>query len=138
MACGFFFLWKVFGTRGSIRQEHEFRTMTDQEKKLHRAKLLIEIEDAERDLAFSQDQAIALAERLEKIADKLRGNAELQPNPLDFSPEGDVANRLTPDQISEFPVLQMVAAVVEELKRSRQTVLNLRKRMDKLTAAAIF
>lgn len=76
--------------------------MTEQEKKLHRARLLVEIEDAERDAAFSRDQASAVAESLERIADKLRHNAELQPSPQDFTADGDVANRLNPNKLPAF------------------------------------
>jgi hypothetical protein len=112
--------------------------MTEQERKLHRAKLLVEIEDAERDFVFSQDQAIAVAEALEGIAEKLRRNAELQPSPTDFTAEGDVVNRLSPDQIAEFPRQQSVSALIEELKKSRQSVFNLRKRRERLTVPAVF
>ena len=52
------------------------RMMTLEEKRLHRAKLLLETEDAESDLSYSRDRAIALANGLEEIASVLRRNAE--------------------------------------------------------------
>lgn len=72
--------------------------MTDQEKKLHRAKLQVEIEDAESDLAFLRDQAIGASEVFERIARTIRHNAELEPSTADFTGDGDIQNRLTPSK----------------------------------------
>jgi hypothetical protein len=102
--------------------------MPEFEKKLHRGTMLAEIEDADSELACLRDQAIGMAERLEEIAGSLRRNARLEPSPSDFMAEGDIDNRLTPDQIAKFETPQSVSHVIEELKNARQELVNLRKR----------
>lgn len=106
--------------------------MTDYEKKLHRAKLQVEIEDAESDLAFLQDEAIGVSEALEDIVRTIRHNAELEPSPADFTADGDVQNRLTPEQIASFASAGSIASMIENLKKARQAVFNLRERKRKL------
>jgi hypothetical protein len=102
--------------------------MTTDEKRLHRAKLLIEIEDSGSDLAYSRDNAIALAGRLEEIASVLRRNAELDPSAADFTSDADVANRLNPTQLATMRNWEAVTGAIQEMKIARQTVFNLRKR----------
>lgn len=106
--------------------------MTLEEKRLHRAKLLIELEDAESDLSYARDSAIGFAEGLEEIASVLRKNAEMEPSSDDFTAEADIANRLNPTQLARLQNWQSVTAAISEMKHSRQTLFNLRKRKSSL------
>ncbi len=101
--------------------------MTDKDRKLHRGTLLVQIEDAEDGLGFIRGNAISAAKALEQIADRLRRNALLEPSPSDFTPEGDIENRLTPDEFASFETVASVSAMIEKMKRARQDVFNLRK-----------
>jgi len=101
--------------------------MTDKDRKLHRGTLLVQIEDAEDGLGFLRGNAISAAKALEQIAEKLRHNALREPSPADFTPEGDIENRLTPDEFASFETAGTVAAMIEKMKKARQDVFNLRK-----------
>jgi len=88
---------------------------------------LVQIEDADEELGLLRGDAIGMAKALEGIAAKLRHNANLDPSPHDFTPEGDVNNRLTPDEVATFVTVTSVSKLIEELKKSRQDVFNLGK-----------
>jgi len=101
--------------------------MTDKDRKLHRGQLLVQIEDAEDDLGGLRGQAISAARSLEEVADKLRQNAALEPSPTDFTIEGDVNNRFTPNEVATFAAIDSLAKLIEAMKRARQDVFNLRR-----------
>ena len=109
--------------------------MTDQDKKLRRAQLQVEIDDAESDLAFLRDEAAQAAQRLEQITETVRRNADLEPSPTDFTAEGDIANRLTPTQVDGFETPTSISRLIERLKKSRQELFSLRERKRKLMVA---
>lgn len=101
--------------------------MTNQERNLYRGQLLVQIENAEEDLGLLRCDAISAARGLEGITEKLRRNAWLEPSPSDFTPEGDIENRLTPDEIATFATVESVSKLIERMKRARQDVFNFRK-----------
>jgi len=94
--------------------------MTEHERNLRRGQLLVQIEDADEELGLLRGDAIGMAKAL-------RHNANLDPSPHDFTPEGDVNNRLTPDEVATFVTVTSVSKLIEELKKSRQDVFNLGK-----------
>ena len=101
--------------------------MTNQDRNLYRGQLLVQIENAEEDLGLLRGDAISAARGLEGIAEKLRWNAGLEPSPSDFTAEGDVENRLTPDEVASFATVDSVSKMIERMKKARQDVFNLRK-----------
>jgi hypothetical protein len=103
--------------------------MTDQEKKLQRAQLQVELEDAQSELAHLQERAQAMADHVSDIVNKLRHSASLKPSTQDFSMNADLARRLAPDQ-----QLDVSAAIklIEELKQARQKVYGLLERKQNL------
>lgn len=101
--------------------------MTERDRKLHRGNLLVQIEDTEDNLGFLRGTAISTAQAFERVAERLRRNALLEPSPLDFTAEGDVENRLTPDEAASFETVESVSTQIEKMKRARQDVFNLRK-----------
>jgi hypothetical protein len=109
--------------------------MTEQDKKLRRAQLQVDIEDAESDLAFLRDEAAETIHRLEQVAETVRRNADLEPSPTDFTAEGDIVNRLTPTQVADFETSQSVSSLIERLKKARQVLFTLRERKRKLVVA---
>jgi hypothetical protein len=118
-----------------LSQEHG---MTEQEKKLHRGQLLVEIEDTEGELAILRDKAFTDVQSLREIANKFERNAELEPSAADFTAEASVENRLTPDERDKFVTVESVAKQIEELKEARQKVFNLRQRRLKLGSVPSF
>jgi len=108
--------------------------VTDQEKRLHRAQLLIDIEDAEKELAYSRDKAATVAREHENISDAIRRNIEIDPSQADFTVDGEVANRLTPTQIT-FEGGQTAAALIAEMRRARRNLFDLYERRRKLPLA---
>jgi hypothetical protein len=78
-------------------------------------------------LEILRGDAIATAKLLERIASKLRYNAVLEPNPDDITPESDVNNRLTPDEVAGFATISSISKLIKEMKKARQDVFNLRK-----------
>jgi hypothetical protein len=101
--------------------------MTDQDRKLHRGNLLVSIEDAEEELKLLCGEAFVTAKGLAEIAERITDNARLEPSPSDFIPEGDIRNRLTPTQFSDFPKVDSVTKLIEDMKKARQAVFDLRK-----------
>jgi hypothetical protein len=101
--------------------------MTDQEKKLQRAQLLVDLEDAHTDLAHIREKAERMIEQLKGVATKLRHNVTLTPSTADFTMEGDIANRLGPE-FQSVPGYVDFLKVIEELKMARQKVYNLELR----------
>jgi hypothetical protein len=109
----------------------EILAVTDQEKKLQRAELLIEIEDAESDLNALREKAIRRQQALQKIASKLEMNAALLPSDDDFSVVAEVGRKL---RLEDQEVLNFVeiTKLIEELKQARQNVYNLHGRRKQL------
>lgn len=108
--------------------------MTDKEKRLHRAQLLIDIEDAEKELAYIRDKAASVIEEHRTITEALKVNIEIEPSHADFTVDSEVVQRLTPSAI----VLdggQAAAALIAEMRRARQRLFNLYERKRKLPAA---
>ena len=106
--------------------------MTDQEKKLQRAQLQVEFDDARDDLAHLREKAIRLANNIEQVCQLLRKNASLDPSAADFSAEVDMANRLQPEHQSALDQSGIVK-LIDELKVTRQKVFSLSERKAALT-----
>jgi hypothetical protein len=107
--------------------------MTDQEKKLQRAQLQIELDDAQSELAHFQEAALALVDHISQAIGKLQRNAELRPSPSDFSVDAELENRLDPDQRLD---IERVRKLIAEMRAARQKVYNLQNRKAKLASAA--
>jgi hypothetical protein len=107
--------------------------MTDQEKKLHRAQLLIDIEDAQGDLVILQDVALEMAGHIQNVVGKLQRNAELVPSVADFDVESELENRLDVGQKLDIPAAMKV---ISEMRSARQKVYTLQNRRSKLVNAA--
>jgi hypothetical protein len=98
--------------------------VTDEDKKLERAKMHVALKDAESSLMSSRRKMTHLADGLEHIARKIRHNARLEPSGSDFALDADVSNRLTP-QDQALLDCESSAALIEELKRCRQNLYRL-------------
>lgn len=107
--------------------------MTDVERKRHRAELQIELEDAQSDLAYLQDQAMSMAGHIEEVVSKLRHNAGLSPSVSDFDVEAELENRLDTGQQLDIP---SAMKVISGMRTARQKVYNLQTRKTKLATAA--
>jgi hypothetical protein len=103
--------------------------MTDQEKKLHRAELQVELEDAQSDLAHLQDQAMSMAGHIENVAMKLQHNAGLVPSVDDFDVEAELIGRLDLNQTLDIAAARNLIA---EMRAARKKVYNLESRKRKL------
>ncbi len=101
--------------------------MTDQEKKLRRAQLLVDLEDAQNELAHLREKAERAIQQMKVAANKLRHNITLEPSTADFTVEGDIANRLGPESQS-LPGYAELLKLIDELKVARQNVYNLQLR----------
>jgi hypothetical protein len=101
--------------------------VTEQEKKFQRAQLLVDLEDAQSDLAHLRERALRLIEGMEAAASKLRRVAMLEPSGMDFEVQGDIANRLGPEHQS-LPGYAEMLKLIDELKVARQKVYNLQFR----------
>jgi hypothetical protein len=95
---------------------------------------LIEIEDAHSDLAHLREKAETMIEQLNAVGLKLRHNISLGPSSSDFTPEGDIQNRLGPEFVG-LPGYGDFLKVIEELKTARQKVYNLELRKAQLQGA---
>jgi hypothetical protein len=109
--------------------------VTDQEKKLQRAQLQVELDDSLSDLAHLQEKAVRLAEQVQQVARKLAENARLQPAKSDFTMEADLVNRLSPEHQACLDFTQIIR-LIEDLKVARQKVFNLQERKTHLANAS--
>lgn len=103
--------------------------MTDEDKKLERAKVHVALEDAKSALMSSRRKTTHLADGLEHIVRKIRHNARLEPSGSDFSLDADLSNRLSP-QDQALLDYGAAAALIEELKRCRQNLYHLQNRKN--------
>jgi hypothetical protein len=108
------------------------KRMTTDEKRMHRAKLLIDLEDAESDLAFSRDKARDMVYAMRTVIDTLEHSVELEPSSGDFTADGDLEIRLSLAQHANFVTVAAAGGVISEMKKCRQSVFNLRERKRKL------
>lgn len=106
--------------------------MTVDEKRLHRAQLIVEIEDAESDLAFSCDKARDMVHAMQTVIDTLQHSIELEPSSRDFTADGELETRLSLAQHANFVTVAAVGNVINEMKKCRQALFNLRERKRKL------
>lgn len=105
--------------------------MTEHEKKQQRAALIVDIEDAQSDLAHLQEKALRVASHLGKIAAKVQKNATLVPSSNDFTAEYELENRLDPSDMAVLSFSEVVK-LIEELKLARQAMFNLNHRKSLL------
>lgn len=105
--------------------------MTDQEKRLQRAQLQVEVEEAELELAHLREKAIRLVGSLRTIADKIEMNANLRPSADDFLMEVELERRLAPENQQTMDYAAAVS-VIFQLRKARQDLLNLRERKSNL------
>jgi hypothetical protein len=108
--------------------------LTDKDIRLRRAQLIVEIEDAEKELADSRSNAAFVIEEHESLSFALRRNIELEPSLADFNADAEVANRLTPTQMT-YEGGQAAAVLIADMRRKRQNLFNLRKRQRGLPPA---
>jgi hypothetical protein len=106
------------------------------QKRRHRAELQIEIEDSESDFTYCRDRARDLASGLQEIVAVILRNAELEPSADDFTADAELENRLGPTQLARLQDWKSVIEIFGELRRYRQGLYNLRKRMTDLKRAA--
>lgn len=111
--------------------------MTADEKRMQRAQLIIELEDAESDLAFSRDKARAMVHTLQTVIDTLQNNIELEPSSRDFTADGELENRLTLAQHANFVTVAATGSVISEMRKCRQNLFNLRERKRKLITVSM-
>jgi hypothetical protein len=109
--------------------------MSEDEKKLQRALRIVELHDAQSDLACLRDRALGEAEALEGIAKRLKVNADLEPSSDDFVFEVEAKRRLSPQEIGRYQKIEALVSLVEEMKLARQKVFNLRHRSALLEQA---
>jgi len=112
--------------------------MTTDEKRKHRAELQIEIEDTESDFAYCRDRARGLASGLQDVAAVILRNADLEARTdnYDFTADAELENRLNPTQLARLQDWKSVIEILGELRRYRQDLHNLRKRMTDLQRVA--
>jgi hypothetical protein len=106
--------------------------MTADEKRMHRAQLIVDIEDAESNLSSSREKALKMVCSLQTVIRTLQRNIELEPSTADFTADGDIASRLTPDQHANFVTALAVATEIGAMKRCRQDLFNFRERKRKI------
>ena len=109
--------------------------MTDQEKREQRVNLHIDIEDAAQELAHLRESAFRIADDLEGAARRMRENAESTPGEADFSPEQELANRLTPRHQTAMD-FDRASRVIEKMRQARQRIYQLNQRRSQLSSAA--
>lgn len=101
--------------------------MTTDERRLQRAHILIDLEDAEEELGALRTKAHRIVEGLKRICSKIEQNVELEPGDLDFSPGYELKNRLAPEAQSDFVTYDEAVKLIEELKVARQKVVTLNR-----------
>jgi hypothetical protein len=106
--------------------------MTVDEKRMRRAQLIIDLEDAESDLAFSRDKARDMCHTMQTVIDTLQHSIELEPSSRDFTADGELETRLSLAQHANFVTVAAAGGVISEMKKCRQSVFNLRERKRKL------
>jgi|SRR5208282_4628193 len=106
--------------------------MTDQEKKLQRAQLQVDLEDAQGELVHLREKAIRMSLELKRLAEKLQNSVDREPSSNDFSMHLDMTDRLDPTLQLDIPA---IIKVLDELKVARQNVYNLQTRKDHLVKA---
>jgi len=109
--------------------------MTDRERKLKRAEWFVDVQDATDELAQARNEAVSAARAHESVAGTLRHNADLEPSSRDFTADGDIANRLTPDQLAQCEGALSAAKLIGEMKKASQRVFNLYQSKANLPAA---
>ena len=110
--------------------------MTDQEKREQRVNLLIDLEEAQEELAHIRERALRVADDLESAAQKMRENADCQPSKAAFSPEQELASKLT-QRHQEAMYFDQAANLIEKLRTSRRRVFQLSERRKQLSTGCI-
>jgi hypothetical protein len=108
--------------------------MTEQEKKMERANLFLELEDATSDLVHLRERAFRFAKCLRDAAAKIESSAREEPSGNDFTAEGDLMRRLDP-RSQEALNYDAAVKLIEELKTARQNLYNLNLRKSSLASA---
>ena len=104
--------------------------MTQQEKKQQRGELLVELDDAQLELAHLREKGNRIADKMEAVLKKLRRNTGLEPSRDDFNMRGDELNRLDIGEVC--PDSHEVGKLIDEMKAARQKVLTLVDRKQQL------
>lgn len=106
--------------------------MTDQEKRLQRAQLQIDLEDAQNGLEHLRKKALRMSGELKELYEKLQDSVGREPSSDDFSMRVGMTDRLRPDVQLDVPA---IIEVLDELKASRQKVYNLQEQKNRLANA---
>ena len=106
--------------------------MTDDAKKLQRAQLQVELDDAESDFACLRESSFRLVQEVGDAQVRLKMNINLEPSAEDFILEAEIARRLSQKQQSALESSAKAIAAIEELKVARQKIFNLRLRKKNL------
>jgi hypothetical protein len=109
--------------------------MTDQEKREQKIKLLVDLEEAQDDLAHLRENALRVADDLESAVRKIRENAVRQPSKADFSADQELAGRLTQQHRTAMD-FDHATNLIEKLRAARQRVFQLDERRMQLSASS--
>uniref|UniRef100_A0A7V4XSN2 Uncharacterized protein n=1 Tax=Acidobacterium capsulatum TaxID=33075 RepID=A0A7V4XSN2_9BACT len=107
--------------------------MTDQERKMQRAHLLVELQDAEDEVVHLRERLHGYADALDRVTKKLRLNATLQPSRDGFHAEAEMRGRLMPEEIASVQTADKLVAAIEELRQAQQRLFLLRERNSHIT-----
>lgn len=112
--------------------------MTEQDRKQQRANLVVELEDAQRDLAHERETALVHADSLEIWAKRLRTDAAREPTHADFVPTMEDSDIRTESRYQECLSFGTLLRTFEKLREARQKVSNLELRKMQLSAPSGF
>jgi hypothetical protein len=109
--------------------------VTDQEKRMQRAQLVIDCEDAARDLAHLREKSQRIMEVIHEVSEWLYEHKSKEPSPADFQPlTGD--NREAAIRVEgkyrEYMNINHCIKLTEELKSARGKLFNLKQRREAL------
>jgi len=110
--------------------------MTDQEKRQQRVNLMIDLEEAQEELAHLRERALRVADGLESAARKMRENADCQPSNADFSPEQELSSKLS-QRHQEAMDHEQATSLIENLRMARQRVVQLNQRRSQLAGSSV-
>src|SRR5438105_765409 len=108
--------------------------MTTEERKLQRAQVQVELEDAQSYLNDLQIKATRWADALDEVSSKIRHNASLEPSKNDFDFNHDLQNRVNQAVQANLNYGEIVK-LIEELKVARQKVVNLTRQKNQLASS---
>ena len=110
--------------------------MTDQEKRQSRGELLVNLEEAQKNLAHLQEKAEQFSDAMEGAATKLRRNANRKPSAEECAAGVDSEDRLGPE-CQSLPSYAEALRLIDELNVARRKVWNLESRKARTSGVPI-